>query len=100
MSIGKGKGKKQKRAKAEVMEDIMAKAMKTMTDGIKESEKMFIDLEEKHMKFEEKMKERDHKFQKEMMKMVMSRFTPSNPATYPLYQPYSSPGLFNPNNSL
>ena len=39
MSIGKGKGKKRKRTKAEVMEDIMAKAM---TDGIKESEKMFM----------------------------------------------------------
>jgi len=78
----------------------MAKAMKTMTDVIKESEKMFIDLEKKHMKFEERMKERDHEFQKEMMKMMMSRFTPSNPAPYPLYQLYSSPGLFNLNDSL
>jgi len=39
------------------MEDIIAKAMKTMTDRFKESEKMFIDLEEKHMQFEERMKE-------------------------------------------
>jgi len=42
----KGKGKKRKHTKAEVMEDMMTKAMKTMTDGLKESEKMFVDLEE------------------------------------------------------
>jgi len=33
---------------------------------------MFIDLEEKHMQFEERMKERDHEFQKEMMKMMVN----------------------------
>ena len=36
MNIRKGKGKKWRHAKTEVMEDIMAKAMKTMTDRIKE----------------------------------------------------------------
>jgi len=46
---------------------------------------LFIDLEEKHKKFEERMKERDREFQKKMMKMMMNRFTPSNTAQYHLY---------------
>ena len=99
-SIVKGKGKKRKRAKAEVMEDIMTKAMKTMTDGLKESEKMFVKLEEKHMQFEERMKERDREFQKEMMKMLISRFPSPNPAQYPMYQPYSSQPGYYPNDSV
>ena len=74
--IVKGKGKKRKHAKAEVMEDIMTKAMKTVTDGLKESEKMYVELEEKHMEFEERKKQKDREFQKEMMKMLVSRCLP------------------------
>ena len=42
----------------------MIKAMKTATDGLKESEKMYVELEEKHMEFEERMKQKDQEFQK------------------------------------
>jgi len=31
----------------------LSKGKKTVTNGIKESEKMFVELEEKHMEFEE-----------------------------------------------
>ena len=44
------KGKKRKRDKGEVLENVM---MKAMTGGLRDSDKMFIDLDEKRMKFEE-----------------------------------------------
>jgi len=79
--IAKGKGRKRKRAKAEVMEEIVTKAMRTVTDGLKESEKMYAQLEERHMEFEERMKEKDRDFQKEMMNLLVSRLPP--PITLP-----------------
>ena len=53
------KGKKRKRSKGEVLEDVMSKVMKTMTDGLKSSVKMFTELEEKRMKFEEQQRKED-----------------------------------------
>ena len=53
------KGKKRKRSKGEVLEDVMSKVMKTMTDGLKSSNKMFTELEEKRMKFEEQQRKED-----------------------------------------
>ena len=41
------KGKKRKRGKGEVMEEVMTKAMKTVSDSLKETEKMFVELEDK-----------------------------------------------------
>ena len=79
----------------------MTKAMKTVTDGLKESEKMYVELEEKHMEFEERMKQKDQEFQKKMMKMLVSHLPPPSPAQYPMYQPFSpQPGYFNPNDRL
>ena len=96
-----GNGKKRKHIMTEVMEYIMMKAMKTVTDGLKESEKMFVEFEEKHMKFEERMNQKDQEHQMEVMKLLVSRLTPPNPAQYPLYQPYSSqPGYCNPIDGL
>ena len=56
------KGKKRKRSKGELLEDVMAKAMKVMTDGLRDSDKMFIELEEKRMKFEEKQRKEEREF--------------------------------------
>ena len=41
------KGKKRKRSKGKVLEDAMTKVMKTMTDGLRSSNKMFMELEGK-----------------------------------------------------
>ena len=49
------KGKKRRRSKGEVIEDMMAKVMKSVTEGLK-SDKMFLELEEKRLKFEEQQK--------------------------------------------
>jgi len=106
----KGKGKKRKRTKIEVMEGIMTKAMKTMTNGLKESEKMFVDLEEKYMKFEEKYMKFEEKYMKFEEKNKTERPRPSNkndeavgesPNQYAMYQTYSSqPGYFNCNDRV
>ena len=80
------------------MEEIVTKAMRTVTDGLKESEKMHAQLEERHMEFEEKMKEKSIDFQKEMMKLLVSRLAPTQ---YAMYQPYpQQQRYFNPNDGL
>ena len=63
------KGKKRKRSKGEVLEDVMTKAMKVMTDGLRDSDKMFIELEEKRMKFEEKKRREECEFKLHMVQM-------------------------------
>ena len=60
---------KRKRAKAEIMEEVMTKILKTVTDGFKETDKMMVELEEKQMKFEERMRKQYREFQMEM-KMI------------------------------
>ena len=46
------KGKKRKRSKGEVMEGVALKVMKSVTDGLRESDKLFLEIE-KRLKFEE-----------------------------------------------
>ena len=102
---GSVKGKKRrKRAKADVMEEVMTKTMKTVTDGFKDTEKMMVQLEEKQMEFEERMRKQDREFQMEMMRMIVSRLPSPNPSQYPMYQPYNGqptqPGYFNHENTM
>ena len=95
------KGKERKRAKAEIMEEVVTKAMKTVTEGIKESEKMLVELEEKQMLFEERMRQKDREFHMEVMKMFVERLPPQNPTGYSMYQPPpTQPGYFNPSSPL
>lgn len=61
---------KRKRSKGEVVEDVMSKVMKTVTEGLRESDKMFLDMEEKRMKFEEQKRE-ERKFQLQMMQILV-----------------------------
>jgi len=62
--------------------------MKTVTDGLKESEKMFLEMEERQMNFEERMRRQDQEFQMQMMKMMMSCLPSSSQNPYPPYPPY------------
>ena len=48
--------KKTKEMQNRSMEDMMVKVMKSVTDSIKSNDKMFSDLEEKRLKFEEQQK--------------------------------------------
>ena len=65
------KGKKRKRSKGEVLEDVMRKVMKTVTEGMKESDKMLLEFEKERMKFEEQQKREERQFQLQMMQLLM-----------------------------
>lgn len=98
----KGK-KKRKHVKADIMEEVMTKTMKTLTDGFKDTEKMMVQLEEKQMEFEERMRKQDCEFQMEMMRKIVSRLPSPNPSQYPMYQPYQPPqpgGYFDQENTM
>ena len=45
----------------------MTKAMKTVTDTLKETEKMFVELEERQMAFEERLRNQDRVFQMQIV---------------------------------
>ena len=77
------KGKKRKRAKGEVIEDLVNK-VKTVLEGLKESNNMFLDLEEKRMKFEEQQRREERQFQLQMMLMLLGAGQPpSHPPSHP-----------------
>lgn len=88
------KGKKRKRSKGEVIEDVMSKVMKSVTESLKESDRMFVELEEKRMKFEEQQKKEERQFQLQMMQILVGSSNPlSHPADphayFPTYPPYA-----------
>ena len=98
------KGKKGKRSKGEVLEDAMTKVMKTMTDGLRNSDKMFMELEEKRLKFEEQQRREEREFQLRMIQVLQSgmggngmyppQYHTSHP-TSPSNLYYSPPGSAN-----
>ena len=53
------------------MEGVALKVMKSVTDGLRESDKMFLELEEKRMKFEEQQRREERQFQLQMMQMLV-----------------------------
>lgn len=95
------KGKKRKRSKGEVMEEVLSNVMKTITEGLKESDRMFLELEEKRMKFEEQQKKEERQFQLQMMQLLVgSSQQPHMPADphsqfFPRFPPYGNP-YYNP----
>ena len=54
--------RKRKRSKVESFEEVMSKVMKTVTDGLKETDKMFLELEEKRMESEIQQRGEEHQF--------------------------------------
>ena len=88
------KGEKKKRSKGEVLEDAMTKVMKTMNDGLRNSDKMFMELEEKGLKFEEQQRREEHEFQLRMIQILQSGMGGNSmyPPQYPTSpSPYYSP---------
>ena len=49
---------------------MMTKVVKTMSDGLRNSDKMFLELEEKRLKFEEQQKHEEREFQLKMVQML------------------------------
>jgi len=69
------------------MEEVVTKAMKTVTEGIKELEKMLVELKEKQMQFEERIRQKDREFHVEMMRMC--RVLASRKSNWILYVPFT-----------
>jgi len=94
-------GKKRKRNKGEIIEEVITKAMKTVTDGMKESEKMFLEMEERQMEFQERMRQKDQEFHMRMMQMMMTGCSPqSSSQLTPYHHPFpppSQPEFYNNN---
>jgi len=72
------------------VEEVVSKAMKTVT------EEMLLELEESKCC----LKQKDHKFHMEMMRMFVRHLPPQNPTGYSMYHPLSQPGYFNPSKPL
>ena len=56
--------------RSDLIKDTLSKVAKTITEGLKESNKMFVELEEKRMKFEEQQKREDRQLQLQMMRLL------------------------------
>ena len=77
------KGRKRKRSKGEVVEQVVKKVMKTVTEGMKECDRMFMEMEEKRMQFEEQQKREERQFQLQLMQMIFGRSSPHHPPGHP-----------------
>ena len=52
------------------MEEMMTKVMKSVTDSMQSSDQMFVELEEKRMKFEAEQRKEEREFQFKMAQML------------------------------
>lgn len=86
------KGKKRKRTKEEKIEAVLTSVVKEVVDAQQQSDRMFLELEEKRMKFEADQRKQEHEFQLQMMSMLFgnhgSHGTHAPPGSYGSFQPY------------
>ena len=73
------------------MEAILMKVMNTVTETLKESDKMFLEVEEKRMKFEEQQKKEERQFQLQMMQMLLGSY--HQPRTHADHHAQFFPGV-------
>ena len=69
----------------------MKKVMKSVTDSMQSSDQMFVELEEKRMKFEAKQRKEEREFQFKMVQMLNASHSGHSSVFYYSYHPYSSP---------
>ena len=90
------KGKPIKKTKEDRMEMAMTAVVKEVVDSQQKSDKMFLELEEKRMKFEAEQKKEEREFQMKMMTMLYGRPNPQPlphtppPGAYDPYRQYSN----------
>lgn len=81
------KGKKRKRTKEEKIEAMLTTVVKEVVDAQQQSDKMFIEMDEKRMKFEAEQRKEEREFQLQMMSMLFGnpspRTTPGSFGSYP-----------------
>lgn len=61
----------------DAFEEVVSKVMKTVTDGLRETDKMFLELEEKRMEHEAQQKREERQFQLQLAQMLIGQ--PSGP---------------------
>ena len=89
-------GRKRKRNKGEIMEEMMTKVMKSVTDSMQSSDRMFVELEERRMKFEAEQRKEEREFQLRLAQMLNASHSGHSSGFNYSYHPYSSspPGEF------
>ena len=70
----------------DTFEEVVSKVMKAVTDGLRETDKMFLELEEEKMEFETQQKRNERQFQLQLAQILVRR--PSSPPYH--YSDYSS----------
>ena len=70
---------------------MMTKVMKSVTDSMQSSDRMFVELEEKRMKFEAEQRKEERKFQFNMAQMLNASHSGHSSGFNYSYRPYSSP---------
>ena len=88
---------RKKRSREDRVQEVMVSVVKEMVNAQKESEKLFMELEEKRMKFEVEQKREEREFQLRWMSMLLAgqgrspstpQFTSPQPDQYRPYQPF------------
>lgn len=85
------KGKTRKRTREDRMESMMTAVVKEVVDSQQKSDIMFLELEEKCMKFEAEQKKEEREFQMRMMAMLCGR-----PTSYLAVPHTPPPGAYDP----
>ena len=85
-----GKKRKRSQSKADMFEGLMTKLVKTMSDGLKESDRLFLEFEERRMEQYAQQRRETHQFQLQMAQLLAGRPNPSTPSLPPYYPSYSS----------
>ena len=85
----KEKTRKKRKTREEQLENVLTKVMKTVTDGMRDTEKMFIEVEEKRLSNEAEQRREERQFKLQLAQIFAGQ--PSSPPYhYPsqFYQPH------------
>ena len=84
------KGKKKKRTRDERIEGALRTVVKDVVEAQQKSDQMFLEWEEKRMRFEAEQRKEEREFQLRMMSMLLGgQRSISNPSPHPTYNDYA-----------
>ena len=83
------KDKRRKRTRDEKIEAVLTTVVKEVVDAQQQSDRMFLEMEEKRMKFEADQRKQEREFQLQMMSMLFGNHGAHGPpGSYGSYQPF------------
>lgn len=93
---------KGKRTKGEVVEQVVTKVMKKVTEGLRDGDRLYAEMEQKRLQFEVQQKWEERQFQLQMMQCIFrsgaphqGHLTDEHSNYYPMYPP----AQYHPENS-